>query len=61
MNIEDYLAQYADIPFSESPFNEADSLVLCEFIYTDLRGLVPPGGSIGLRHEGSRKEAEHDK
>ena len=49
MNIEDYLAQYADIPFSESPFNEADSLVLCELIYTDLRGLVPPGGSIGLR------------
>ena len=61
MNIEDYLAQYADIPFSESPFNEADSLVLCEFIYTDLRGLVPPGGSIGLRELRNKYFRNHSK
>ena len=43
-NIQDYLAWRKDVPFSVSPFNEVDSLVLTELIYADLAGCVPPDG-----------------
>ena len=43
-NIEDYLAWRGDVPFSISPFNEVDALVLTELIYTNLDGVVPENG-----------------
>ena len=39
-NIENYLRFRGDIPFSESPFNEVDNLILSAFCYTDLTGLA---------------------
>ena len=43
-NIQDYLLWRKDVPFSVSPFNEVDGLVLSELIYADLNGCVPPDG-----------------
>ena len=39
-NIFDYLAWRKDVPFSVSPFNEVDGLVLSELIYSDFFGCV---------------------
>lgn len=39
-NIFDYLAWRKDVPFSVSPFNEVDGLVLSELIYADFAGCV---------------------
>ncbi len=44
-NIFDYLIWRGDVPFSVSPFNEVDSLVLAELIYTDFSGCVPQDGT----------------
>ncbi len=38
--IIDYVKEYGDIPFSEMPFNEVDSLVLCQFVYLKFEHLV---------------------
>ena len=49
-NIEEYLQWRKDVPFSVSPFNEVDNLVLAELIYSDFSGVVPENGeriSIG--------------
>ena len=43
-NIFDYLAWRKDVPFSVSPFNEVDGLVLSELIYADFSGCVPGDG-----------------
>ena len=43
-NIFDYLQWRKDVPFSVSPFNEVDSLVLTELIYADFEGSVPENG-----------------
>ncbi len=43
-NIEDYLDWRADIPFEVDPFNEVDSLILCELVYTDFEDIVPGPG-----------------
>ncbi len=43
-NIFDYLAWRKDVPFSVSPFNEVDSLVLSELVYADFGGVVPEEG-----------------
>ena len=43
-NIFDYLDWRKDVPFSVSPFNEVDSLVLSELVYADLAGAVPEDG-----------------
>lgn len=45
-NILDYLDWRGDIPFSVSPFNEIDGLVLAEFGYIPLEGIVPQGFSL---------------
>ncbi len=45
-NILDYLDWRGDIPFSVSPFNEIDGLLLSEFGYTPLEGIVPQGFSL---------------
>lgn len=39
-NIFDYLAWRKDVPFTVSPFNEVDGLVLSELIYADFSGCV---------------------
>lgn len=39
-NISDYLDWRGDISFAYDPFNEVDSLVLSELIYTDFDGIV---------------------
>lgn len=39
--IHSYLKEYGDIPFSELPMNDVDSLVLCQFAYLKFDGLVP--------------------
>ena len=43
-NILDYLDWRADIPFEVDPFNEVDSLVLCELVYTAFDDIVPGPG-----------------
>ena len=43
-NIFDYLQWRKDVPFSVSPFNEVDSLVLTELVYADFEGAVPENG-----------------
>ena len=45
-NIVDYLDWRGDIPFSVSPFNEIDGLILAEFGYMPLEGIVPHGFSL---------------
>ena len=45
-DIFEYLEWRGDIPFSVSPFNEADNLVLAELAYTDLEGIIPEDGGI---------------
>ena len=65
-DIFDYLRQRGDIPLSEDPFNEVDNVILAEFAYTDLSGLVSEGPvSVSLKtaDEGyfrmhSRRDAE---
>ena len=42
-NINDYMAWRGDVPFSVSPFNEVDGLVLSELVYTDFSGLIREG------------------
>ena len=45
-NILEYLDWRGDIPFSVSPFNEIDGLILSEFGYMPLEGIVPQGFSL---------------
>ena len=40
-NIFDYLDWRGDLPFSVSPFNEADALILAELSYFPADGLIP--------------------
>lgn len=39
--IIDYIKEYGKYTFLEKPFNEVDSLVLCQFSYLKFDGLVP--------------------
>ncbi|MBR1592153.1 MAG: DUF2974 domain-containing protein [Ruminococcus sp.] len=50
-NILDYLDWRGDIPFSADPFNEADGLILSQFVYVPLNGIVPSdfGKEISLK------------
>lgn len=43
-NIHEYLTWRGDVPFSVSPFNEVDGLVLSELAYADFHGVVPESG-----------------
>ncbi len=43
-NIHEYLIWRGDVPFSISPFNEVDGLVLSELVYTDFHGVAPENG-----------------
>lgn len=39
--IHAYLKEYGDVPFTERPMNDVDSLVLCQLAYLKFDGLVP--------------------
>ncbi len=39
--ILDYLKEYGQIPLSQEPLNEVDSLILCQFAYLKFDGMVP--------------------
>ena len=43
-NIHEYLVWRGDVPFTVSPFNEVDALVLSELVYTDFHGVLPGEG-----------------
>ena len=40
-NVFDYLAWRGDLTFAQSPFNEADSLILCRLAYIPFDGIAP--------------------
>ncbi len=42
--LQEYLDWRADVPFSVSPFNDVDNLLLATFAYTDFDGIVPSDG-----------------
>ena len=39
-NILDYVAWRGDLSFEDSPFNEIDSLILCQILYLNFDGLM---------------------
>ncbi len=45
-NIVDYIADYGDKTFKDSAFNKVDALILSQFSYLKLDGLVPDVGSF---------------
>lgn len=57
-----YLKEYGDIPFTERPMNDVDSLVLCQFAYLKFDGLVPGirenKSSVSLEELAAHPEAE---
>ena len=40
-NIKTYIDKYGDLSFEEKPFNEVDSLILCQLSYLEFDGYVP--------------------
>lgn len=61
-NIVDYVAEYGGYSFLERPFSDADSLVIAQFAYLKLEGVVPepgeerPGVTIGeIAHKKERE------
>lgn len=47
-NAIDYLDWRGDIPFSVSPFNEVDALIVCKLTSLNFTGIIPDGGSMAL-------------
>lgn len=47
-NAIDYIDWRGDIPFSVSPFNEVDNLLLCRLTSLDFTGIVPQEGELSL-------------
>lgn len=61
-NIFDYLAWRKDVPFSVSPFNEVDGLVLTELAYTDFTGVLSEDGErVTLKDARERFWQRHTK
>ena len=42
--LQEYLDWRADVPFSVSPFNDVDNLILATLAYTEFDGIVPGSG-----------------
>ena len=40
-NILDYLRWRGDLSFTQSPFNDIDSLILSQIVYIPFEGIVP--------------------
>ncbi len=60
--ILNYLEEYGDIPFSERPLNDVDSLALCQLSYLKFDGMVTDvrknGPSITLKELAGHKDYE---
>ena len=54
-NILDYLQWRGDIPFYADPFNEIDALILSQFGYVPLDGIVPADFSRAISVENAYK------
>ena len=54
-NIHDYLTWRGDVPFSVSPFNEVDALVLSELAYANFKGVVAESGERVTIEEANRR------
>ena len=60
-NILDYLDWRGDLTFEQDPFNEVDSLVLCQLSYLHLDGIVPEqGAGVSVRAAAKRFAEEHE-
>lgn len=61
--ILDYLKEYGDYSLEEKPFNDVDSLVLCQFVYLKFDGMVPgPGeepGAVSVQELAVHKDYDH--
>lgn len=53
-----YLKEYGDVPFTERPMNDVDSLVLCQLAYLKFDGLVP-GIDVNAPSVTLKELAEH--
>ena len=53
-NIHEYLIWRGDVPFTVSPFNEVDGLVLSELAYADFHGVLPEKGGLITVEEARR-------
>ena len=54
-NIHEYLIWRGDVPFTVSPFNEVDALVLSELAYTDFHGVLSEQGEQRITVEEVRR------
>lgn len=48
-NAIDYIDWRGDIPFSVSPFNEVDNLLMCKLVSLDFTGIVPSEGERSIQ------------
>lgn len=48
-NAIDYIDWRGDIPFSFSPFNEVDNLLMCKLVSLDFTGIVPSEGERSIQ------------
>lgn len=48
-NALDYIDWRGDIPFSVSPFNEVDNLLVCKIVSLDFTGIVPSEGERSIQ------------
>ncbi|MCR5718643.1 MAG: DUF2974 domain-containing protein [Oscillospiraceae bacterium] len=55
-NILDYLDWRSDVPFSVSPFNEIDGLILSEFVYLPFEGIVPHSFTLRISIREAREQ-----
>lgn len=62
-NMLDYMGQWGGFSLSERPFNEVDSLVLCQLIYLNYGRFVPgmeaDGESVSIQEIYENPEREH--
>ncbi len=61
-NILDYLAWRGDLTFEQDPFNEVDSLVLCQLSYLHFDGIVPEEGpGVTVKAAAKRFAERHEE
>lgn len=48
-NAIDYIDWRGDIPFSVSPFNEVDNLLICKLVSLDFTDIVPSEGELSIQ------------
>ena len=63
-NMIDYLDWRGDLSLAQDPFNEVDSLILCQVVYLPLDGIVPSpeeGGSVSVGEAARRLAARRER